>query len=334
MGGELTMAPQDKAPTFMVYALRDPIGANLDRIQVIKGWVDDRGKTQEKVYDVAWSGDRSPGADGKLPPVGDTVDIEAANWTNTIGGSELATVWTDPDFDADQRAFYYARVLEIPTPRWVLYDKVRFGIELPERAELIHQERAYTLAAKRRAKMNRLMLLALVAAVGLGLSATVQAQDKSLSSTMDVFVFPKEGQDAAQQSKDEVECYEWAVGNVGTDPFDLSKQKEADQQQAQAEQEAAKQTGQGAGARGALRGAAAGALIGEIANDDASEGAAWGAAAGAVRGRRMGREAQAQAQQQTAAQAEQREQATAEQLANFKKAFSVCLEAQDYMVKY
>jgi hypothetical protein len=130
MGGELTMAPQDKAPTFMVYALRDPIGANLDRIQVIKGWVDDRGKTQEKVYDVAWSGDRSPGADGKLPPVGDTVDIEAANWTNTIGGSELATVWT--------------RVLEIPTPRWVLYDKVRFGIELPERAELIHQERAYT----------------------------------------------------------------------------------------------------------------------------------------------------------------------------------------------
>ena len=182
--------------------------------------------------------------------------------------------------------------------------------------------------------MSRLMLLALVAAVGLGLSATVQAQDKSLSSTMDVFVFPKEGQDASQQSKDEVECYEWAVGNAGVDPFDLSKQKEADQQQAQAEQQAAKQTGQGAGARGAVRGAAAGALIGEIANDDASEGAAWGAAAGAIRGRRMGREAQAQAQQQTAAQAEQREQATTEQLANFKKAFSVCLEAKDYMVKY
>ena len=182
--------------------------------------------------------------------------------------------------------------------------------------------------------MSRLMLLALVAAVGLGLSATVQAQDKSLSSTMDVFAFPKEGQDASQQSKDEVECYEWAVGNAGVDPFDLSKQKEADQQQAQAEQQAAKQTGQGAGARGAVRGAAAGALIGEIANDDASEGAAWGAAAGAIRGRRMGREAQAQAQQQTAAQAEQRDQATAEQLANFKKAFSVCLEAKDYMVKY
>ena len=182
--------------------------------------------------------------------------------------------------------------------------------------------------------MRKLMLLALVAAMGLGLSATVQAQDKSLSSTMDVFVFPKGGQDASQQSKDEIECYQWAVGNAGVDPFDLAKQKEADQQQAEAEQQAAKQTDQGAGARGAVRGAAAGALIGEIANDDASEGAAWGAAAGAIRGRRMGREAQAQAQQQTAAQAEQREQATAEQLANFKKAFSVCLEAKDYMVKY
>jgi hypothetical protein len=128
MGGDLTMAPEGKAPTFMVYALRDPIGANLDRIQIVKGWVDDRGETQEKVYDVAWSG----------------VDLEAANWTNTIGASELATVWMDPDFDPDQRAFYYARVIEIPTPRWVLYDKVRFAIELPERAELIHQERAYT----------------------------------------------------------------------------------------------------------------------------------------------------------------------------------------------
>ena len=182
--------------------------------------------------------------------------------------------------------------------------------------------------------MSRLMYLALVAAVGLGLSANVHAQDKSLSSTMDVFVFPKEGQDTSQQSQDEVACYEWAVGNAGVDPFELSKQKEGDQQQAQAEQQAAQEAGRGAGARGAVRGAAAGALIGEIANDDASEGAAWGAAAGAIRGRRMGREAQAQAQQQAAAQAEQREQATAEQMENFKKAFSVCLEAKDYMVKY
>ena len=162
----------------------------------------------------------------------------------------------------------------------------------------------------------------------------VHAQQQSLGSTMDVYVFPAEGQDTAQQSKDEAECYEWAVGNTGTDPFDLAKQEQADQQQAQADQQAAKQAGQGSGARGAVRGAAAGALIGEIANDDASEGAAWGAAAGAIRGRRQGRAQQQEAQQQAAAQSEQREQATEQQLANFKNAFSVCLEAKDYMVKY
>jgi hypothetical protein len=144
MGGDLTQAPRGESPTFMVYALRDPIGANLDRIQIVKGWLDEDGETQEQVYDVAWSDNRQQGADGKLPPVGNTVDIEAANWTNTIGASELATVWTDPDFDPDQSAFYYARVIEIPTPRWVLYDRLRFGIELPEDAELTHQERAYT----------------------------------------------------------------------------------------------------------------------------------------------------------------------------------------------
>jgi hypothetical protein len=144
MGGDLATAPNGKAPTFMVIALRDPIGANLDRIQVVKGWMDSRGDLQEKVYDVTWSGDRQPDANGKLPPVGNTVDIEAANWTNTIGASELATIWTDPDFDADESAFYYVRVLEIPTPRWVLYDKVRLGAHIPEGVELIHQERAYT----------------------------------------------------------------------------------------------------------------------------------------------------------------------------------------------
>ena len=144
MGGDLTKAPRGNSPTFMVYALRDPIGANLDRIQIIKGWLDDDGETQERVYDVAWSDNRELGANGKLPPVGNTVDIEAANWTNTIGASELATVWIDPDFDPDQSAFYYARVIEIPTPRWVLYDRLRFGIELPEGTELTHQERAYT----------------------------------------------------------------------------------------------------------------------------------------------------------------------------------------------
>ena len=128
----------------MVIALRDPIGANLDRIQIVKGWMDDRGDLHEKVYDVAWSGDRQAGADGKVPPVGNTVDMEAATWTNTIGASELTTIWTDPDFDADESAFYYVRVLEIPTPRWVLYDKVRLGAHIPEHVELIHQERAYT----------------------------------------------------------------------------------------------------------------------------------------------------------------------------------------------
>jgi hypothetical protein len=99
---------------------------------------------QEKVYNVAWSDNRQMGADGKLPAVGNTVDTEAATWTNTIGESELATVWTDPDFDADESAFYYVRVLEIPTPRWVLYDKVRLGAEIPDHVELDHQERAYT----------------------------------------------------------------------------------------------------------------------------------------------------------------------------------------------
>ncbi len=144
MGADLPDAGGAKAPTFMVYALRDPIGANLDRIQIVKGWLDASGKPHEKVYDVAWSGDRKPGADGKLPAVGNTVDIKAANWTNTIGASELGTVWTDPDFDASVKAFYYARVLEIPTPRWVVYDAFRFGIEIPKEAVTTQQERAYT----------------------------------------------------------------------------------------------------------------------------------------------------------------------------------------------
>lgn len=144
MGGDLKPAPGDQAPTFMAIALRDPIGANLDRIQIVKGWMDKRGKLHEKVYNVAWSEGRELDADGKLPPVGNTVDIEAANWTNTIGASELAAIWTDPDFDAEQSAFYYLRVLEIPTPRWVLYDKLRLGAEIPEDTELVHQERAYT----------------------------------------------------------------------------------------------------------------------------------------------------------------------------------------------
>jgi Protein of unknown function (DUF3604) len=144
MGGDLRPSNGQGAPTFMVYALRDPIGANLDRIQIVKGWLDANGETQEKVYDVAWSAGREPDASGVVPPVGNTVDVAAANWTNTIGASELGAVWTDPDFDPGQRAFYYARVLEIPTPRWIVYDAFRFGVEIPEGAETVHQERAYT----------------------------------------------------------------------------------------------------------------------------------------------------------------------------------------------
>ena len=143
MGGDLTAAPKGKAPTFMAIALRDPIGANLDRVQIIKGWLDAAGKTHEKVYDVAWSGGRKPDANGKLPPVGNTVDVAAANWTNTIGTAELAAVWTDPDFDPAQKAFYYVRVLEIPTPPWYVYDAFRFGTEIPKDAPKSQQERLH-----------------------------------------------------------------------------------------------------------------------------------------------------------------------------------------------
>ena len=130
MGGDLGPAPAGKAPTFLVAALKDPIGANLDRYQIIKGWLDAAGEVHEKVYDVAWSGDRKPGADGKLPPVGNTVDVPNATWTNTIGAPELIAVWKDPDFDPAQRAFYYGRVIEIPTPRWTAYDAKYFGVDL------------------------------------------------------------------------------------------------------------------------------------------------------------------------------------------------------------
>jgi hypothetical protein len=146
MGGDLTGAPAGMSPTFLVAALRDPIGANLDRIQIIKGWLDRSGALQEKVYDVVW-GDadrRKPGADGKLPAVGNTVDVANANWTNTIGDPELITVWKDPDFDPSARAFYYARVLEIPTPRWTAYDAKRFGVTPLPGTRMTLQERAYT----------------------------------------------------------------------------------------------------------------------------------------------------------------------------------------------
>ncbi len=145
MGGDLSHAPAGKSPTFLVAALKDPIGANLDRIQIVKGWADKAGKTQERVYDVAVSGGRVIDADGRArTPVGNTVDIANASWTNTIGAPELISVWTDPDFDPQLRAFYYARVIEIPTPRWTAYDAKRFGVEPLPGTTMVLQERAYT----------------------------------------------------------------------------------------------------------------------------------------------------------------------------------------------
>ena len=144
MGGELTRPAAGKIPTFLVAALRDPIGANLDRVQIIKGWLDAKGAVQEKVYDVVWSGGRKPGTDGKLPSVGNTVDVANATWTNSIGASELTAVWTDPAFNANERAFYYLRVLEIPTPRWTAYDAKRFGVTPLPGTRMTITERAYT----------------------------------------------------------------------------------------------------------------------------------------------------------------------------------------------
>ena len=146
MGGDLPSTAPGRAPTFLVAAMKDPQSGNLDRIQVVKGWLDVKGKALEKVYDVVW-GDadkRERGGDGVVPAVGNTVDRKTATWTNTIGAAELLAVWKDPDFDPSVRAFYYARVLEIPTPRWTTYDAARFGEEIPSGAPISIQERAYT----------------------------------------------------------------------------------------------------------------------------------------------------------------------------------------------
>jgi hypothetical protein len=146
MGGELSQAPKGKSPTFLVGAMKDPLSGNLDRIQIVKGWLDKKGNTHEKVYNVAW-GDtekRKLDKDGKLPAVGNTVDVKNAVWANTIGDPELIAVWKDPNFDPKQKAFYYARVIEIPTPRWTAYDAKRFGIEVSKEVPMTTQERAYT----------------------------------------------------------------------------------------------------------------------------------------------------------------------------------------------
>jgi hypothetical protein len=146
MGGELKKAPQGKAPTFLVAAMKDPLSGNLDRIQIIKGWLDKSGKPQEKIFNIVWSSPdkRKLSTDGKLPAVGNTVDLQTATWTNTIGDPELITVWKDPEFDPALKAFYYARVLEIPTPRWTAYDAAYFKVKMDPKVPMITQERAFT----------------------------------------------------------------------------------------------------------------------------------------------------------------------------------------------
>jgi hypothetical protein len=144
MGSDLP-AGDGKAPRFAVWAIRDPDSGNLDRVQIVKGWTDAAGNSREKVFDVVWSGNRAIDPDsGKLPPVGNTVDPANASYRNTFGSEQLATVWTDPEFEPGQEAFYYARVIEIPTPRWTTYDAVTLGIPAPQPASL--QERAVTSA--------------------------------------------------------------------------------------------------------------------------------------------------------------------------------------------
>jgi hypothetical protein len=144
MGADLHSAPAGTAPTLMIWALKGPNSGNLDRVQVVKGWVDADGETHDRIHDVVWSGDREPGPDGSLPPVGNTVDISTATYENSIGSAQLYTRWTDPDFDPSQPAFYYLRVLEIPTPRWSTYDAVALGIDPPADFPATIQERAWT----------------------------------------------------------------------------------------------------------------------------------------------------------------------------------------------
>jgi hypothetical protein len=184
-----------------------------------------------------------------------------------------------------------------------------------------------TIAMRR---LSILLALALLPTTG----AFAQSSGKTLASSLEVYVFPKAGQTAEQQSKDEAACYDWAVGNSGIDPFETQKQGAQQQQQAQQQAQQAQQSTRGSGARGALGGAAAGALIGEIADDDAGKGAAYGAAIGGIAARRRAHRESAAAQQQAQAQSASAQQATAEQLGNFKKAFSVCLEAKDYLAKF
>jgi len=183
--------------------------------------------------------------------------------------------------------------------------------------------------------MRRTFVLIGLFAVALPAAAQTQPPSgKGLAATLNVYVFPNKGQSASTQSQDESACYSWAVQNTGSDPFALQTQSQQQAQQTEQQKQQAAQAGKGAAAGGAVKGAAAGALIGEIASDDAGKGAAYGAAAGVIHGRRKGAAAKEQATQQAEAQGAQAQAATAEQMTNFKKAFSVCLEAKNYMVKY
>lgn len=189
--------------------------------------------------------------------------------------------------------------------------------------------------------MNRIVYCATLMTIAGAASVVAQSQkadeltgQKTLAATMNVYVFPADGQATDQQNKEEAECYTWAVNNTGTDPFDLAKQAQQQQQQADAAKEQVSQAGKGAGAKGALVGAASGALIGEIASDDPGTGAAAGAAVGAIGARRARRRKQSEATDQIDQQAAQQQAATSTQVGNFKKAFSVCLEAKNYLVKF
>jgi uncharacterized protein YcfJ len=181
-----------------------------------------------------------------------------------------------------------------------------------------------------------LTLIVLAApSIALAQFAPASSGQKTLAATMNVYAFPTKGQDASQQSQDEAACYQYAVQNTGVDPFQLQQQSAAQAQQTAAAQQQAQQAGQGAAAAGAVKGAAAGALIGSVSHGASSgQGAAYGAAAGLIVGNRKKKEAQAQATQQATQQGAAMQQATAEQLTNFKKAFSVCMQAKDYMVQY
>ena len=183
--------------------------------------------------------------------------------------------------------------------------------------------------------MNRMHIAGIALVVVLSNASSAQtSSQKTLAGTLDVYAFPSAGQAADQQSKDEAECYQWAIGNTGSDPFEVSKQASQQQQQAQQQQQQASKAKQGSGAKGALGGAAAGALIGEISSGDAGEGAAYGAAAGMIIGRRRARQTEKQTTEQIQQQSAQYQTASATQVENFKKAFSVCLEAKEYLVRY